>query len=176
MEKYIHIPCRIYILYSFSYIITINKKLSEYLSQTGIDHNNISVIKSGVDLEKYNPKIDGSNIREIYGIKKEDNVLFFMGWLYHFSGLKEVALELAEGNDDTTKLLIVGEGDAFEDLKKIKDKYDTNNQIILTGNQPYEKIRSNIYSYLKKTMIDDEIVKWIKQLKDKSNIEIYDIL
>ena len=129
-----------------SQIITINEKLSEYVSQIGVKNENISVIKSGIDLERYDPEIDGSKVREAYGIKKEDNVLFFMGWLYHFSGLKEVALELAKSNDNNTKLLIVGDGDAFEDLKQIKVKYDISNQIILAGKQPFEKIPEFISS------------------------------
>ena len=95
------------------------------------------MIGAGIDLERYNPKIDGSVIRKKYGIKNDENVLFFMGWLYHFSGLKEVALELTKSNDNNTKLLIVGDGDAFENLKGIKEKYDYCNQIILAGKQPF---------------------------------------
>jgi len=51
----------------------------------------ISVIPAGVDLERFNPGVDGSAIREKYGIKKDDILLFFMGWIYEFSGMKEVA-------------------------------------------------------------------------------------
>ena len=123
-----------------SKVITINEKLSEYVSQIGIKNENISVIKPGVDLERYAPKIGGHNIREKYGIKKDDNVLFFMGWLYRFSGLKEVALDLIKSSDNDTKLLVVGDGDAFDELKTIKEQYDTRSQLILTGKQPFEII------------------------------------
>jgi glycosyltransferase involved in cell wall biosynthesis len=129
-----------------SQVITINEKLSDYVLQLGAEKEKISIIGAGIDLDKYNPEIDGSNIRETYGIKKNDNVLFFMGWLYHFSGLKEVAIELAKSNDKSTKLLIVGDGDALEDLQQIKKNYDTYDQIILTGKQPFEKIPEFIAS------------------------------
>jgi hypothetical protein len=36
-----------------------------------------------------------------------------MGWLYQFSGLKEVAPQLARKDNPNLKLLIVGEGDAY---------------------------------------------------------------
>jgi len=129
-----------------SQVITINEKLSDYVLKLGAKKEKTSMIGAGIDLDKYNPEIDGSNIRETYGIKKNDNVLFFMGWLYHFSGIKEVALELTKSNDNNTKLLIVGDGDAFEDLQQIKKNYDTYDQIILTGKQPFEKIPEFIAS------------------------------
>ena len=74
--------------------------------------------------------------------RKDDIVLFFMGWLYNFSGLKEVALELARSRDrfPKLKLLIVGDGDAFPDLQRIRDENHLGDKLILTGKQPYEKV------------------------------------
>jgi glycosyltransferase involved in cell wall biosynthesis len=44
------------------------------------------------------------------------------------------------------KLLIVGDGDAFDDLQRIREDYRLENQIILTGKQPYESIPAFIAS------------------------------
>ena len=118
-------------------IISINEALREYTIKLGASREKTEVVRSGIDLKRYNPNLK-SRIREKYGIKKDDLVLFFMGWLYHFSGLKEVAPTLHKNKN--IKFLIVGEGDAFEDLKKIKENYKLNNQLILTGKQPFEKI------------------------------------
>jgi len=48
-------------------------------------------------------------VRQHYGIGECDIVLFFMGWLYHFSGLPELLEEMAKCNraDLAVKLLIV---------------------------------------------------------------------
>ena len=79
-------------------IITINKKLSETVVKLGANDEKTAVIDAGVDLKRFDPeKVDGSNIRKEYGVKDDELLLFFMGWLYHFSGLKEVAKELAKG-------------------------------------------------------------------------------
>jgi len=123
-------------------VITINEKLRDYAIKMGANPDKIHVVRAGIDLKRYDQNIDGVGIRKRYGIKEEDAVLFFMGWLYHFSGLKEVALELAKIKDEkpNIKLLIVGDGDAFNDLQKIREKYHLDNQVILTGKQPYEKI------------------------------------
>ena len=123
-------------------VVTINEKLKDYAINMGANPDETYVVRTGIDHERYNPNIDGSEIRAQYGIKKDDVVLFFMGWLFHFAGLKEVAIELSKikENKPNIKLLIVGDGDAFDDLQKIREEHHLDNQVILTGKQPYEKI------------------------------------
>jgi glycosyltransferase involved in cell wall biosynthesis len=125
-----------------SKVVTINKKLAEFVIGLGAEKEKTLVVGAGVDLARFNPESDGSEVRKIYGIRKDDIVLFFMGWLYHFSGLKEVALELAKIKDEkpNVKLLIVGDGDAFDDLQRLREEYTLDNQLIVTGKQPYESI------------------------------------
>jgi len=123
-------------------VLSITEALREYTIRMGAYRAKTRVIRAGIDSQSFSPRIDGEEIREEYGIKRDDIVLFFMGWLYHFSGLKEVALELAKIKDKkpNIKLLIVGDGDAFDDLQRIKAEYDLDSQMILTGKQPYERI------------------------------------
>jgi len=122
-------------------IITINKKLSETVVKLGANDEKTIVIDAGVDLERFDPeKVDGSSIRKKYGVKDDELLLFFMGWLYHFSGLKEVAEELAKGKYEKIKLMVVGEGDAYSTLEEIREKYNLRKKLILAGIQPYGKI------------------------------------
>lgn len=123
-------------------IITINEALKDYAVKMGADPDESIVLGAGIDLNRFNPTVDGSGIREKYGIEPSDVVLFFMGWLYDFSGLREVAVGLATMIDKypNVKLMIVGEGDLFDELKGIREKYGCEENIILTGQQPYEKI------------------------------------
>ncbi|NMC59180.1 MAG: glycosyltransferase family 4 protein [Candidatus Methanofastidiosa archaeon] len=123
-------------------VITINEKLRDYAIKMGADSSKTHVVRGGIDLERYNYQLDGTSIREKYGIKKDDFLLFFMGWLYSFSGLKEVAVELSKTRESmpNIKFLIVGSGDALEELREISLKYDLGDRLILAGSQPYEKI------------------------------------
>ena len=123
-------------------VVTINEKLMDYAIKMGANQDKTHVVRAGIDLERYDLTIDGSEIRGRYGIKKDDLVLLFMGWLFDFSGLKEVAIKLSNVKNEkpNIKLLIVGDGDAFNDLKKIIEEYHLENQVILTGKQPYESI------------------------------------
>jgi len=119
-------------------VLSINEGLREYTVRMGAKRERTKVIRAGVDFTKFNQKIDGGEIRKKYGIEKEDKVLFFVGWLYHFSGLKEVAIELSKIERDDLKLLIVGDGDAYQDLLKIREDYGLEDRMMMAGRQPYD--------------------------------------
>ncbi len=121
-------------------VLVINNALKDYVVDHGADISRSYVLPAGIDYDKFNVS-DREVIRDKYGIGDDDIVLFFMGWLYNFSGLVEVAYDLLNlKSEKKIKLLIVGEGDALGELEEIKKKYDLNNDIILTGWQPYETI------------------------------------
>lgn len=67
-----------------------------------------------------------------------------MGWIYEFSGMKEVAESLANFEDDSIKLMIVGEGDLYNTLYKMSTEENLKNKLILTGKVPFEQIPSYI--------------------------------
>lgn len=119
-------------------IFVTNKGLEDYAVEMGAGIDRILVFPAGVDLEKFD---EGSkerlDIRRRYGIEETDIALFFMGWLYDFSGLKELAIELLKSNIENIKLLIVGDGDLFDRLNSIKGD---SKRIILTGKKSFDTI------------------------------------
>ena len=123
-------------------VITINKKLKDVAIKLGSKDDNTIVIDAGIDLDEFDHELDDSNIRKEYDISKDECVLFFMGWIYDFAGMKELAIELGKNKDkyENMKIVVVGDGDAYEDMVKIKEEYNLENQLILTGKQPYTKI------------------------------------
>ncbi|MDP3103967.1 MAG: glycosyltransferase family 4 protein [Candidatus Methanoperedens sp.] len=121
-------------------ILVISKGLKDYAVEMGGDINKLSVIPAGVDLERFNPQVDGSAIREKYGIKKDEILLFFMGWIYEFSGMKEVAESISTTNNEKIKLMIVGEGDLYEPLLKMRSEKNLDGRLILTGKVPFGDI------------------------------------
>jgi glycosyltransferase involved in cell wall biosynthesis len=121
-------------------VLSINQKLSEYTIKMGAKREKCLVLKAGIDYNNFDPTLDGDRIREKYGIKSTDKILFFVGWIYHFSGLKEVAIELSRVQDENIKLFIVGDGDAFKDLQNIRKKYKLENRMIMADKQPYENL------------------------------------
>jgi glycosyltransferase involved in cell wall biosynthesis len=123
-------------------VITINKRLSQLAMELGADPEKTILIDAGIDLKQFNPDLDASNLRETYDIKEDDTVLFFMGWIYHFAGMKELATDLGKNKEKypNIKIVVVGDGDAYDDLVRIRDEYNLKDQLILTGKQPYDRI------------------------------------
>ncbi len=120
-------------------VISINEGLREYTIQMGADPNRTEVIRAGVDLNVFNPD-DREVIRAKYGIKDDETVLFFMGWLYEFSGLKEVALALAENGSPKIKLLILGKGELWDTLQAIRHDHGLEGRIIMESWVPYQEV------------------------------------
>ena len=123
-------------------VISINEGLRDYTIKMGADPEKTHVIRAGIDTQLYDPSVSGDRVKEQYGISDSDKVLFFMGWLYQFSGLKELALELTkiQSLHPEIKLLIVGDGDAFDEINSIRLENHLEDKIILTGRQPYERL------------------------------------
>ena len=151
-------------------VITINQKLKELAVDLGSDPNETILIDAGIDLNDFDPQLDDSNIRNTYNIGENDTVLFFMGWIYEFVGMKELAIELGKNKEKypNMKILIVGDGDAYDKMVKIKEDYDLGDQLILTGKQPYEMIPEFLASAdfcLLPAYIDEEIMQDIVPIK-----------
>jgi glycosyltransferase involved in cell wall biosynthesis len=118
--------------------LALSERLREYVVALGAGAEKTRVLGAGINTSLFHPDDKGRDIRRQYGIEEKDAVLFFMGWLYHFSGIKEVTAQVAAGTD--FKLLIVGDGDAGADLQKIQELHNASDRIILAGRKPYEQI------------------------------------
>ena len=80
-----------------SLVLSINRALRDYSIAMGAPPERAAVLPAGVDLGRYMAAHGGSNVRRRHGLSPEDLVLFFMGWVYPFSGLREVAAALVAG-------------------------------------------------------------------------------
>lgn len=123
-------------------ILTINEVLKEKVVSIGANPASTLVLPGGTDLKRFDVSISGEDVRSKYGIGPEDQVLFFMGWIYHFSGLREVIQEMARNRSkcERIKLLIVGEGDCYAELRELVSKEKLEDKVIFTGLRPYAEI------------------------------------
>ena len=151
-------------------VITINEQLKNLAIELGARVDKTIVIDAGIDFDSYDPDLDDSVIRKELNISENDVILFFMGWIYNFAGMKELAIDLAKNKEDypNIKIIIVGDGDAYDDLIDIKEEYELGDQLILTGKQPYSKIPEflSLSDFcLLPAHIDEEIMQDIVPIK-----------
>ncbi|MFX1392837.1 MAG: glycosyltransferase [Promethearchaeota archaeon] len=121
-------------------VLSINKILLIYTIYMGADPNKVKLLKFGINFDFFDYTIDKNEVRNKFAIQSDDILLLFIGWLYNFSGLKEVILSIKNLKQDNIKLLIIGDGEFYKDLQKIVLKNKMQKKIIMTGFLPYNMI------------------------------------
>ncbi|HYM39827.1 MAG TPA: glycosyltransferase [Thermoplasmata archaeon] len=125
-----------------SLVLAINQALRDYALAMGATPERAKVIPAGIDVELYRWSGDGVIVRERLGLASDDLVLFFMGWVYEFSGIREIAERLAmgEGREEHVKLLVVGKGDVWQELATMAKKRAAEDRIKMVGFRPYAEM------------------------------------
>lgn len=126
-------------------VLVINEKLRDFALGLGADPQRTYLIRAGVDPKRFFIGKGRAEIREQYGIRNQDLVLFFMGGIFSFSGVKEVAQDLAAARSEhpEIKFLIVGRPRTVEFREELESVIEENNlqeTVILEGWQPYDRI------------------------------------
>lgn len=121
-------------------VLVINQGLGDYAIKLGADRSKVILLGGGVDTTRINPSINGDEARKMLGIEKHEFVLFFMGWLYDFSGLREIALSLANTDRNCNlRLLVLGRGELSQELERIK-RDQLKERILIVPWKPYKEI------------------------------------
>ncbi|MBA7489548.1 Phosphatidyl-myo-inositol mannosyltransferase [subsurface metagenome] len=92
-------------------------------------------VPNGVDIRRFNPEVDGSEIKLRHCIKDEDLVLF-VGTLdkpHYFKGLAYLLKSFAEINNTNTKLVVVGDGELKQYYIEMSNKLSISNKTIFAG-------------------------------------------
>lgn len=119
-------------------VLVINEHLRDYAIHMGANPDRAHVLRTGVDLHRFHPGMSGSQARAELGLKPDDYVLFFMGWIYSFSGVREVA-ETLHSAPENVRFLTVGDGDDYAALQAMQAA-GLQNRLVLTGRVGYEQI------------------------------------
>ncbi len=124
-------------------VLSINESLRDYTIAMGAPPARAVLLRAGIDLRRY-LSADGLEVRRDHGFSRDDIVLTFVGWLYPFSGLEEVAQDLlmAPESGRIVKLLAVGKGELWDALQRLAAEDGLAHRIALVTWQPYSELPS----------------------------------
>ena len=106
-------------------VITVSNAMKEELRKLGFPEEKIRVCYNGVDPEKYSPervsKEDIARVRQRYGLKEDDLMIFFIGRLVWVKGVDKLVMAMPHILNEVpnAKLVIVGVGDMRGYLEKL---------------------------------------------------------
>ncbi|UCD92360.1 MAG: glycosyltransferase family 4 protein [Methanobacteriota archaeon] len=92
---------------------------------------NPRIIPNAVDANRFNPEVDGSEIREKHGIGPDEHVILFVGRMVWHKGV-EYLIE-ASKHLENTKFLVVGSGEHLGNYKSMALESGVADRVIFTG-------------------------------------------
>ena len=100
-------------------------------------------VPNGVDVELFNPGVDGTSIRQQYSIPNDALVILFVGGLdraHHFKGVDYLIEAFALIPDQKVLLMIVGDGDLRQQFEQLAALSGVADRVIFTGVVPNEEL------------------------------------
>lgn len=91
---------------------------------------------NGVDIERFNPQVEGQPVRAQYGLEETDTVMLFVGGLdtpHYFKGVSVLLESLAKIDDPTLKLVVVGDGDLKQKYMQQAETLGLGKRVIFAG-------------------------------------------
>jgi glycosyltransferase involved in cell wall biosynthesis len=116
-------------------VLATTPHLVKYTEEMGANPKYTKYFPLGINSSYFKPmEKDHSLIQEL-GLNKNDKIIIFMGTLYSFSGLDYILknFHILQNKIKQIKLLIIGAGPEFENLKSLCTNLKLNEHVIFTG-------------------------------------------
>lgn len=121
-------------------ILTLTPSLSRYVTELGAKKQRVKLLPMPVDTGIFYPSSALDELRQKWGINKDDKVILYIGTLFDFSGLDLIIRQFPEiaGQVPEAKLLIVGDGPQRHKLEGIITETGLTDKVVITGFEPYD--------------------------------------
>lgn len=122
------------------HIIALTYGLKNYLIQMGASPDKVTVIPQGVNVDYF--KVNKATILSQYGIGRQDKIILFIGTLFDFCGIDEILarLKLILAKVPNAKLVVVGDGHAYDSLVNQSHTLGLGKNVIFTGRQSFTSL------------------------------------
>jgi 1,2-diacylglycerol 3-alpha-glucosyltransferase len=126
-------------------VIVPTEKTKELLMRYSV-HKDISVVPTGINLRKFDPKQypeeDVKDLKNKYGIKQEEKVLLYLGRVSEEKNVEEIVNAMPDymKSRENVRFVIVGSGPALEKLQNMVKQLHIEDRCVFTGSQPWDRI------------------------------------
>ncbi len=122
-----------------SAVYVVTNYLRRLLVNNGVQLNKIYFVPNAVDTMMFSPDVDGSKVRERYGLSNAC-VILLTGHLEEWAGISLLyrLAQRLEREFPSAVILLVGEGESITELISEFERQDLRHRVVCTGHQPYE--------------------------------------
>ena len=122
-----------------NYVLAVSEDLAVKIKPLD-NQNNITVLRNGVDTNRFRPE-KNTSIRRCYGVKDHEIVVIFVGYLDVFKGVFDLVNAFKNVKNVNKKLMMVGDGPKMDELRNMVSDYHLDESVIFTGNVPSSDIQ-----------------------------------
>ncbi len=100
-------------------------------------------VPNGVDADRFRPGLDGSGVRQRYGVPENARVVLFVGALdraHHFKGLDHLLQAFRSVGNAGAVLMVVGDGDLKGEFVALADRLGLSDRVRFVGTVPHERV------------------------------------
>ena len=125
------------------YVFTITQALKDILVENGVEEGKISVLPNAVDSSKFNIAPKDKKLESELGFEGKV-VIGYIGSFVEYEGLDlllEACSILKEKHGDIFRLLLVGDGDTMQLLRRTARFLQLEDQVVFTGRIPHDDVQ-----------------------------------
>tara|TARA_B100000212_G_scaffold89121_1_gene65337 strand:- start:4542 stop:6623 length:2082 start_codon:yes stop_codon:yes gene_type:complete len=125
------------------YVFTITQALKDILVDNGVDEGKISILPNAVDSSKFNIAPKDRKLERELGFEGKV-VIGYIGSFVEYEGLDlllEACSILKEKHGDIFRLLLVGDGDTMQLLRRTARFLQLEDQVVFTGRIPHDDVQ-----------------------------------
>jgi len=111
--------------------------LTEF-EENGVRTKRTEVIPVGIDVNRFRPGLDGSEIRKRHGLTDE-KVVIHVGRVSYEKNIG-IPIKAVKSLPENVKLMIVGKGPAFQEMKDLVKSEDLESKVIFAGFVPDDEL------------------------------------
>ncbi|NLT37127.1 MAG: glycosyltransferase [Methanomassiliicoccus sp.] len=127
-------------------VLPISMEMLEEFKAAGIPEEKMHPLPLGADTDVFNEGHTGRGLRERYGIPSGDLVLIYVGSMARMRGLDILISSFKEvaQRHSRVRMMLVGDGEALEDLRRQAKEYGLDDRVTFTGRVPYGEVPDHI--------------------------------